>query len=235
MMSYVHRTCLICGHSPWRRRFPDAVTQNCRYPSQICLRCIRKWIHVRLEDGTSWNQIKCPGTNCGQDIRTYVLPEDFARYDVLATKAVLETDPDFHWCLNPKCRSGQITTGGGNIFTCSDCGFRTCVGRHATDVPLYVGETCEDYEKRRIHKAEEEKSLKLILQESKPCPGCQKRIEKADDRSCDHMTCSNCGYKFCWLCLADFRWIMHTNNSAHQPTCRHYSLSGKKGSGDEVD
>ncbi|KAI0977755.1 hypothetical protein GJ496_008614 [Pomphorhynchus laevis] len=35
----------------------------------------------------------------------------------------------------------------------------------------------------------------------KRCPCCKVAIMKVDDGSCNHMTCSQCGSEFCWLCL----------------------------------
>ena len=38
---------------------------------------------------------------------------------------------------------------------------------------------------------------------TKPCPGCKGPIEK--NSGCMHMTCSQCKFEFCWLCMGDFR------------------------------
>lgn len=44
---------------------------------------------------------------------------------------------------------------------------------------------------------------------TKPCPRCNRPIEK--NGGCDHMTCSRCGYEFCWICLESRRSHMgHT-------------------------
>ena len=42
-----------------------------------------------------------------------------------------------------------------------------------------------------------------VKKNAKPCPGCNIPIDKRD--GCNHMTCSQCSYEFCWLCLGPLR------------------------------
>ncbi|CAL8094382.1 unnamed protein product [Calicophoron daubneyi] len=39
--------------------------------------------------------------------------------------------------------------------------------------------------------------------EIKPCPNCHALIQKVNDGSCNVMSCSLCGYTFCWLCMRE--------------------------------
>jgi len=38
---------------------------------------------------------------------------------------------------------------------------------------------------------------------TKACPKCKSNVEK--NGGCMHMTCIQCRYEFCWLCMGDYR------------------------------
>ncbi|KAF7502706.1 hypothetical protein GJ744_005245 [Endocarpon pusillum] len=75
----------------------------------------------------------------------------------------------------------------------------------------------------RVRRQKEESASTTLLQtNTKACPGnCGWRIEKKD--GCDHMTCSRCGYQFCWICLASWTAIQRNGNTSHEPVCRYHS------------
>lgn len=65
--------------------------------------------------------------------------------------------------------------------------------------------TCDTVKKWVIKNCAESENLNWILANTKPCPKCHRPIEK--NQGCMHMTCSQCSYQFCWLCLAS--WTEH--------------------------
>mmetsp|Transcript_119105 Transcript_119105/g.362336 ORF Transcript_119105/g.362336 Transcript_119105/m.362336 type:complete len:478 (-) Transcript_119105:203-1636(-) len=53
----------------------------------------------------------------------------------------------------------------------------------------------------------------------KACPRCRAPVQKCDEASCDHMTCTQCRHEFCWSCLADRVAIFAHGNHFHRPSC----------------
>lgn len=109
------------------------------------------------------------------------------RYDDRSAREALCSIPDFVWCLNPKCSSGQIHSEGHAepIFRCHACSFRTCT---VCDKPWHEGQLCGKMEAMSV-KEQETASASTIKRTSQRCPNasCKRPIEKTD--GCDHMTC----------------------------------------------
>lgn len=111
------------------------------------------------------------------------------RYEGFEVRAALSKMPDFHWCLAPGCKGGQIHETGANgpIFRCNACGYRACV--HHNQI-WHDGETCEQFDYRisgRKARDEEAATAATIAKTTKKCTKCQSPIEK--NKGCDHMTC----------------------------------------------
>jgi hypothetical protein len=75
--------------------------------------------------------------------------------------------------------------------------------------------------RQTIRQLNNEQSEAFILNTTTPCPNCNVFIEK--DGGCDHMTCSQCSYQFCYICSADYAAILRHDNGRHKRGCIYYA------------
>ncbi|CAG8437664.1 10520_t:CDS:2 [Ambispora gerdemannii] len=63
------------------------------------------------------------------NVKKFASNQVFGRYQKLSLVSVLSQMPDFHWCSNPGCGSGQIHYEGqaAPIMTCQSCFQKSCV------------------------------------------------------------------------------------------------------------
>ncbi|EUC67527.1 IBR domain protein [Rhizoctonia solani AG-3 Rhs1AP] len=164
-----------------------------------------------------------------EDILAGVNDEEVvARYERLLLRRALDQLPNFVWCKNPQCSSGQFhdndPTSCPNV-KCDACGHESCF---VHDTPWHQGLTCSQYDSKMKRSAQTGKiraNEAYISKHAKACPnpGCGRVIEKG--YGCDHMTCMGpmgCGHEFCWCCLADYKPIHEQGNHLHKRRCRHH-------------
>ena len=171
-------------------KFKSRISSACTHPSvDVCTTCLLRWLDERLTS-KGWNNITCPEcsvTLSHADMRAVASETQFKRYDYLSTRATLSAIPDFRWCLNHTCTSGQVHESDDPIFVCVACGAKHCV---VHEKPWHEGETCLEYDYRTgKNGGGEEMSVSAITKTTKRCPGagCGAPIEK--NKGCDHMTC----------------------------------------------
>ncbi|PVI03365.1 hypothetical protein DM02DRAFT_521041, partial [Periconia macrospinosa] len=157
---------------------------GCSHGPDTCQSCFVQWFHAQL-DTAGWENISCPSIGCESrpthnDARKYATPEDFERYYRFSLRGVLENDPGWMWCRATACESGQYHVGG-DIFTCSACGYKMCV---AHQVAWHAGETCKAFESRitKERKAQDRNQQQAneatIRKIAKQCPKCGSFIQK---------------------------------------------------------
>src|SRR5271155_547616 len=88
------------------------------------------------------------------------------RFDELLCKQMYESDPNFRYCTDAKCHTGQIIVDGGifpltskervtdgvdaaSFFKCARCGYKTCFN---CSVPWHVGFTCAQYKEGLVER-----------------------------------------------------------------------------------
>lgn len=92
-------------HFPKRR-----LTANCAHETRICLESLEEYLQHSVSNirWDSFSCLLCPSPLSHFNIEEHAFPEVFERYDHLATLATLSSLPDFRFCVNPACNSGQL-------------------------------------------------------------------------------------------------------------------------------
>lgn len=79
---------------------------------------------------------------------------------------------------------------------------------------------CDTVQAWNIKNSAESENLTWIIANTKPCPECQRPIQK--NQGCMHMTCSQCRHEFCWLCQGD--WKKHGEGTGGYYACNKCAL-----------
>lgn len=239
-------TCTVCADDKKPTELAVRIASGCKHESSTCRDCLGRWIHSSLDTST-WDRLKCP--ECPEllnfdSVRRYAVRQDFDRYDTLATRAALESVPNFRWCLSTSCESGQVHDPACTKFKCTACKAKHCV---LHNVPWHSGESCEEYDRRNRRRRKDDKASEdMIKSTTKLCPECKQPVHKWT--GCNHITCKSlpplfgvpfpglhilytafpltqaqpgvCGHEWCYLCLAPFRRNLHGFlYCRHNPGC----------------
>ena len=110
------------------------------------------------------------------------------------------------FCSHPRCEyaSGYLVLRNVDQTT------QSCKNGHRTCLECMCQ---EHYGDCRDVLSMDHETRSMVLENSKPCPGCHLMIQKIV--GCNHMTCL-CGQHFCWKCLKTFDasigWMPHVSN-----------------------
>lgn len=199
----------------------------------MCKGCVTRHVLEEINGKGNVVSITCPHNECAKllehvDIQYFLSQPDFARFDTLCLRRMLQSLDEFRWCAHPGCGSGQLTEGGvdvANFMRCTGCRRTTCLRHHC---PMHEGMSCDEYDQEACQS--EEVALHQYLESDSVvrCIKCGQGIEK--NGGCDHMTCKRevggCGAEFCWRCGADYNGpngIRAIGNTAHSRSCTWYA------------
>ncbi|TVY39652.1 Uncharacterized protein LSUB1_G004501 [Lachnellula subtilissima] len=187
--------CAVCMESLEPESFyQHKITPSCDHETRICVSCVTQSIDIQIL-GISWDMIKCP--LCPElmhfeSIKEIASEEAFQRYDRNSVIAAFRHMPNFTYCLNVGCDSGQIHGGGDDqpIMTCTACQFKTCFTHN---IAWHSGMTCSEYDevlaKDKERTEQEAASEKFLTEKTKICPNPECGLHCIKASGCDHMTC----------------------------------------------
>lgn len=205
----------------------------------MCRPCWADYAASQLRSAQSWRKARCACRSCfipwktiwcGDDgfLAENLLVQDF----VLCQKGKMCPTPDCSGCYIPDVGSESEEFGASFSVSCPDCHSLWCFACQVEDHSPVSCEMASTWLKTaRVvqdtlaqaaapNPAAEPRTVStdlnvaLVANEIRensfaPCPSCSVTIEK--NSGCMHMTCSSCGFKFCWICFGSL--LSHSNSS----------------------
>ncbi|KAK5123829.1 hypothetical protein LTR85_002465 [Meristemomyces frigidus] len=206
-------TCTTCDRHLATSSFPNHLpTDNCAHLINTCKSCTKTHIAAQL-DTTTYDKLACP--ECAEvmgnaDVETLAGREVWERFDALERRGVAEKVPGWRWCLNAKCRGGQVhpgVVGGGEEGWAVDAG-------EAGDKNKGEGEGEGDDdegkagkqssgEQGKAKKAEDdvnEAGTKTKTRSKKKSTAVSSSSSSSSDNDDTICTCTTCGARACVPC-----------------------------------
>lgn len=222
-------TCVICFDKYPAQRISSA---GCGHP--YCNECWKSYITTSIDDGSGCLMLRCPDPSCdaavGQDMIDRLVSNKYKqKYRQYLIRSYVEDSRKIKWCPAPDCDSAVEFVLGSGIYDVScSCSYGFC-WNCTEDAHRPVD--CDTVAKWILKNNAESENTNWILAYTKPCPKCNRPIEK--NQGCMHMTCRPpCRYEFCWLCLGS--WAKHNERTGGNYACNGFDRK-KEGQANEVE
>ena len=189
------KNCLICGEALTDEEMSNNLLE-CRH--FFCDDCYYEFIKEKINSNFI-EGIKCPDKFC--EIKLY---DDFIenklykdiplleKYMKLKEKRQLMLDPNIQLCPFPDCDSYAKKESNSNYVSCIKYHHKFCFNCLKD---WHGDKKCENKLDKSFENWRDSDNVKR-------CPKCKYFIEK--NEGCNHITCVNCRYQFCWLCLGEY-------------------------------
>ena len=196
--------CQICSDS-FDINSPDII-KNDKCGDMYCSHCWFSYLQSKIDEG--YGNIKCMNYNCKE-----TLSEEFIKKIIKDNKQLVEkfkkfsikmevlNNPNKKFCPVQNCDSYAEKIGKNKYVTCKK-GHKFCFNCLKQ---WHGNEKCEEKEEEDFKIWKKDKIIKQ-------CPNCKMWTEK--NEGCNHMTCAECKYQWCWLCNGKY-----TSNHFYQGKC----------------
>ncbi|CDW84403.1 ibr domain containing protein [Stylonychia lemnae] len=164
---------------------------------QFCKDCVIGYLDNLISTRQIFKLI-CPQHGCGNPIKFSLIEsilneEQLQKYKEFKQDLEIMKDKNMGYCPNHLCN--QVTKHDktkmkSNI--CEHCRYIFC-GKCQIKWSRHIDKKCEDL-------LEEELGDWFKNTDFQNCPKCRVRVEKVS--GCNHMTCAQCSFKWCWICGA---------------------------------
>ena len=213
---------LACGHSfckgCWRKYLSSEISKGRTAIFATCpaMRCTLNHVH---KFGCGCTEL-VPQSTFEKFVKDKALLEKYTQWIL---KSFVEGQDSLKWCPNPRChRIVEYKQGGERTIECA-CNWRFCfMCSKKEHEPAPCDLVAKWLGRAAVSDQASEQLLRAI---TKKCPNCGIRIQK--NKACNHMTCTNCGHHFCWLCKGP--WSEHGSATGGFYVCKVYNERVEKG------
>jgi len=191
--------CSICGDDELTSLNSSALSCN----HLFCNECWGTHLSTKINEGEP--EIHCPHYKCNIHvpdffIKKLVSPASFEKYLRFVTKNFVRENDKVRWCPTPGCPHAITfdqanSTSDSAVVQCV-CGYQFCFKCHHE---AHAPATCDHM--KSWDKESEVFNWKAI--NCRECPKCNVSVEK--NGGCNHMTCQQCKYEWCWVCLRPWK------------------------------
>lgn len=183
-------SCQICYQKFTKRQNSLKLHCSC----QVCRSCYTDSLKEQLKSyGLPAFKVTCPVPKHNNELSSAILRkilrrEDYEDYEsVMAKRKML--DSDFVQCATCSTVGWKDSNYCFTSYICRSCGETLSKGFLVSPSSLFTY-------------LEEVKVLAKKELTANPCPHCSVWIEK--NFGCNHMTCTNCRWEFCWQCKGNY-------------------------------
>ena len=195
--------CLICCSDEPTEMFH----LECQHT--FCTDCWKNYLTNQIVQQGLAQTIVCPDFQCeilvdDQTIRKFLDGNPFVQhiYEKTILNSYVNGNPRARWCPGKNCghiiKASSLTSAYNyaQLITCTHCQTSFCF---QCAQPWHDPIKCILLLEWRKKLLEESENILWLKANTKTCPKCHVNIEK--NGGCNHMTCRNCKYEFCWLCF----------------------------------
>jgi len=171
---------------------------------RLCKDCWKAYLTVKINEGDV-QKIYCPARDCPtlvpeESIKKLVDEPIYEKYIRFITKSFVEDNDQVSWCPAPNCGNAITADMMNGITVQCSCGYRFCFSCHNE---AHTPCTCERVREWLRKCMDESETGHWVTANTKDCPKCHIAVEK--NGGCNHMTCRQCGYEWCWLCMKTWK------------------------------
>jgi ariadne-1 len=186
---------------------------SCRH--FICLDCWKNYLHAAINQGPSCLLVSCPFPKCNISVNESVVSQTVDmdhknKYEKFLSRSFVDDNPKIRWCPAPNCGKAIYSPDASKTSVQCSCGNNFCF---KCNQESHSPASCEQMKLWKKKASDESETGNYLVANTKDCPKCGRNIEK--NGGCNHMTCTQCKYEFCWVCIGEWKKLHGTDTGGY--------------------